>query len=233
MGRSRTAGLAGAVALGAMSILAGVGAPSAAAQPCPDVEVVFARGTSEPTGVGGVGRAFVDALRAQAGSKTVGVYAVNYPAANNFRDRPAFARTVTDGVRDETERLRSMSVRCPQTRLVLGGYSQGAVVTEFATSDRVPGGVPATVAPKPLPPDVADHVAAVVLFGAPEGQFLVKYGVPAVSVGPRYTHKTVELCAAGDSVCEGVPKGGPNPAHSLYPVNGMVNAGARYAAGRL
>ncbi|WP_235626987.1 cutinase family protein, partial [Mycobacterium tuberculosis] len=30
---------------------------------CPDVEVVFARGTGEPPGVGGIGEDFIDALR--------------------------------------------------------------------------------------------------------------------------------------------------------------------------
>ena len=40
-------------ALGAWATLIGVGAPAATAQPCPDVEVVFARGTGEPPGVGG------------------------------------------------------------------------------------------------------------------------------------------------------------------------------------
>ena len=33
--------------------------PVASAQPCPDIEVVFARGTAEPPGVGGTGQAFV------------------------------------------------------------------------------------------------------------------------------------------------------------------------------
>ena len=49
---------------------------------------------SEGVGVGGVGQAFVDAVRAQAAGRTVGVYAVNYPAADNFSDRTAFAGTV-------------------------------------------------------------------------------------------------------------------------------------------
>ncbi|QZT62742.1 cutinase family protein [Mycolicibacterium austroafricanum] len=233
MKMSRVAGIAGAVALGACSAMTGLGVPSAAAQPCPDVEVVFARGTSEPPGVGGVGQAFVDALRAQAAPRTVGVYAVNYPAANNFTDRAAFAGTVIDGVRDASNRLQAMSVNCPNTRLVLGGFSQGAVVSGFTTSDTVPNSVPAAVAPTPLPPTVADHVAAVVLFGAPSGPFMEKYGAPAVTVGPLYSDRTVELCAAGDSICDGAPNGGPNLAHALYPVNGMVGQGAGYAAGRL
>ena len=40
-----------------------MGAPSAAAAPCPDVDVVFARGTDEPPGVGVVGQTFIDAFR--------------------------------------------------------------------------------------------------------------------------------------------------------------------------
>jgi len=35
--------------------------PSASAQPCPDTQVVFARGTGEEPGVGPTGQAFVDA----------------------------------------------------------------------------------------------------------------------------------------------------------------------------
>jgi cutinase len=34
--------------------------PTATADPCPDVEVVFARGTTEPPGVGGVGVAYAE-----------------------------------------------------------------------------------------------------------------------------------------------------------------------------
>jgi hypothetical protein len=40
---------------------------TAAAQPCPDVEAVFARGTGEPPGVGGIGEPFVDSLRSAIG----------------------------------------------------------------------------------------------------------------------------------------------------------------------
>ena len=43
-------------------------APSALAQPCPDVEVVFARGTTEAPGLGPTGEAFVDSLRSRIGA---------------------------------------------------------------------------------------------------------------------------------------------------------------------
>jgi cutinase len=39
------------------------------AAPCPDVEVVSARATTEPPGVGQVGQAFVDSLRSHVGAR--------------------------------------------------------------------------------------------------------------------------------------------------------------------
>ena len=77
--RGISAGLGVATAATAAVLSAPFGASVASAEPCPDVEVVFARGTGEQAGVGGVGQAFVDAVRAQAGGRSVGVYAVNYP----------------------------------------------------------------------------------------------------------------------------------------------------------
>ncbi|MDT5129115.1 MAG: cutinase, partial [Mycobacterium sp.] len=96
----RIAGFLGATVVAVGAVLLGAAVPSTSAQPCPDVEVVFARGTGEPPGVGGVGQAFVDSVRAQSGGRSVDVYAVNYPASSDFADRLAFAGTVVDGIRD-------------------------------------------------------------------------------------------------------------------------------------
>jgi len=221
------------VALGAWATLIGVAAPTAAAQPCPDVEVVFARGTGEPPGVGGIGQAFVDAVRAQAGPKTVGVYAVNYPAGDNFADRMGFVSTVVEGIRDAGNHVQAVAANCPSTKMILGGYSQGAVVSGFVTSAEVPAGVPVESVPQPMPPEVADHVAAVVLFATPSADFLSQFGAPAVTIGPLYEPKTLQLCDRGDSICAGAPGGGPNLAHVMYAMNGSVNEGATFAVGRL
>lgn len=220
-------------AIVAGSGLALVAAPSASAAPCPDIEVIFARGTDEPPGVGGVGQAFVDSVRADAGGKSVGVYAVDYPAASNFSAGVEFARTVVDGIRDEADHIQATAANCPDTQMILGGYSQGAVVTGFATASDVPDGVPAELVPAPMPPAIADHVAAVVLFGKPSAEFLRPYNAPAVNVGPLYAPKTLELCDPGDTICSGTPDGGPTIAHVLYPVNGMTAQGADYATSRL
>ncbi|CAN5670999.1 hypothetical protein BH10ACT9_BH10ACT9_04950 [soil metagenome] len=100
------------------------------------------------------------------------------------------------------------------------------------TSDVVPSGVPADLVPAPLPSDSAAHVDAVVLFGKPSGEFLQRYSAPVVTIGPEFAEKTLELCAPGDTICEGVFGGGPTVAHALYPVNGMVGQGAAYAVAR-
>jgi hypothetical protein len=210
--------------------------PSASAQPCPDIEIVFARGTSEAPGVGGIGQAFVDSLRSQVGGRDVAVYPVNYQAASNFNDRIEFARTVVDGIRDAGTHVESMAANCPNTRMVLGGYSQGAVVAGYVTSAVIPEGIPAEFRPfipNPMPPQVADHVAAVVLFGRPSDQFMRDIGAPPVVIGPAYAAKTLNLCIADDTICNGAPVGGPSVGHALYAVNGMVNQGAAYAEARL
>jgi cutinase len=122
--------------------LLGTAAPPALAQPCPDVEVVFARGTDEPPGVGGIGQGFVDALRAKAGARSVDAYAVNYAASDDFGDPLQFALSVIDGIRDASNHIQATIADCPNARIVLGGFSQGAAVAGFVTSPDVPPGVP-------------------------------------------------------------------------------------------
>ena len=222
-----------ALAAAATLLASPIAAPAASAAPCPDVEVIFARGTGEPPGVGGVGQAFVDALRSRVGNKTVDVYPVDYAASSDFSGGIAFAETVVAGIRDEGDHIQATAANCPATKMVLGGYSQGAAVTGFTTADAPPPGVPAIALPAPLPPAVADHVAAVALFGTPSPQFLESYGAPAITLGARYAPKTTEQCAQGDTICDGTPNATPTVAHTLYPVNGMVAAAADYAADRV
>ncbi len=56
----------------------------------------------------------------------------------------------------------------------------------FVTSAAGPDGVPAEFVPAPMPPEVADHVAAVALFGKPSAEFMRQYGAPPIAIGPLY-----------------------------------------------
>ncbi|WP_197520721.1 cutinase family protein [Mycobacterium sp. E2238] len=227
----RLPALVGLAALTAGALVSSAPSPSASADPCPDVEVVFARGSGEPPGIGGIGGSFVDALRSQIGPRSLSVYAVNYPASTDF-SAPDFPQTVVDGIRDASSHVEATAKNCPNTREVLGGYSQGAALAGYVTSAAVPPGVPASAVPPPMPPDVANHVAAVTLFGTPSGDFLQKYHAPPLAIGPLYQPKTIELCAQGDPVC-GSGNGNDFAAHTSYGMNGMTGQAANFASSHL
>ena len=201
---------------------------SASAAPCPDVEVTFARGTAEPPGVGGVGQEFIDSLRSQVGARSIGVYPVNYPAGDDI------APSASAGANDAHAHVRSMVANCPNTKLVLGGYSQGAGVIDLITIARAPV---AGLIPDILTADEADHVAAVATFGNPSGRFL---GAPITELSPWYGAKAVDLCAPGDPVCApGALLTLPthdelfSPEHLSYLHSGMPSQAATFVASHL
>jgi cutinase len=210
------------------SVIPTAAAPSASAVPCPDTQLVFARGTGEEPGVGPTGQAFVDAMRARLGGRSMDVYPVNYPASDQWS-------TGLDGIRDAGSHVVSEAAACPNTKMVLGGYSQGAAVIGFVTSPAVPDSIPADVdpatLPKPLDPAVADHVAAVVLFGTPNVRAMDFLGQPQLVIGPLYQAKTIKVCATEDPVCS---DGMNFAAHDSYVDDGSVIAqGADFAASHL
>lgn len=202
-----------------------VAARAAAAPPaCPDIEIVFARGTFEAPGIGATGQAFVDALTPLLGGASVDVYPVNYPASLDFQ-------AAANGITDASNRIQYIANTCPATKIVLGGYSQGAAVAGYTTFDAVPAGL--TLPPGlagPMPPTVAPHVAAVALFGTPDNWFLdlVDRNAPPITVGPLYAAKTIQLCAPGHPVC--APGGLDRAAHSAYKSNGMALQAADFVA---
>jgi cutinase len=202
-------------------------APASAA-PCPDVDVTFARGTNEPPGVGGVGQAFTDSLRSQVGGRSVAVYAVNYPAGDDF------APSASAGAVDVHAHVTSMLANCPNTKLVLGGYSLGAMAIDLATIARMSiAGLIRDI----LTADEAAHVAALATFGNPSDRYL---GGPISEVSPWYGAKAIDLCAPGDPVC--TPGGALalpshdelfSPVHLSYQGSGMPSQAAAFVASHL
>ena len=188
------------------------GTATAKADGCPDIEVVFARGTDEPAGLGRVGQSFVDSLRGRVGNRSVGAYAVNYPATYDFL-------AAAGGANDASGHIQWMIDNCPNTRLVLGGYSQGAAVIDIIAAIPVPGiGFNA-----PLPPNAPDHVAAIAVFGNPTA----KLGLPLTS-SPVWGGKAIDLCNAGDPVCS---DGNSVAAHRNYGPAGLASQAAGFVAG--
>jgi len=211
----------------AMPLTASTLIAPASAAPCPDVEVTFARGTGEPPGVGGVGQAFVDSLRNQVGGRSLAVYPVNYPATDDWPP------SASAGGSDASAHVQSMVANCPNTKLVLGGYSQGAMVIDLVTIARasVAGFQAAT-----LSADDAAHVAAVADFGNPTDRYL---GGPVSEISPWYGAKAIDLCAPGDPICSPGPLALPtpdetsSPAHHAYQQSQMPGQAASFVAGHL
>ena len=185
---------------------------TASADDCPDIEVVFARGTNDSPGLGNVGGAFVDALRGKVGGRSVGAYAVNYPASFDFL-------AAAGGANDASAHIQYMVDNCPNTRLVLGGYSQGAAVIDVISA--VP--IPAVGFDNPLPPNAPDHVAAIAVFGNPSA----KLGLP-LTVSPVWGGRAIDLCNANDAVCQ--TDGENMAAHRAY-AGGPTNQAADFVAG--
>lgn len=194
-------------------------APAQSAE-CPDVELVFARGTSEPQGLGRVGRALSDQLAASLGGRSLGVYAVNYPASYDFL-------AAADGAADATNRIAAVSQTCPNTRFILGGYSQGAAVMDMLLGIPPLGEKVGDVgSAPPMPQSLASKVAAVAVFGNPA----TKFGNPASVALPPFAGKVIDLCNPGDPICSQ----GRNPlAHVSYEKTDLVSQAVGFVSGLL
>lgn len=181
---------------------------------CSDVELVFARGTGEPQGLGILGRPLAQQLAAELPGRTVSSFAVVYAAARN-------QASAGPGATNMTQRIVSVAGSCPETRFVIGGYSQGASVTDIAMGIRGAG-----TSGQAIPAALTDRVAAVVVFGNPLG--LQRRTIAGSS--PVFGPKAKEFCATGDPVCGG---GRNFAAHLAYARNGNVGQAAEFAAGKI
>ncbi|KAA1249071.1 cutinase family protein, partial [Mycobacterium simiae] len=179
-------------------------------------EVTFARGTGEPPGIGQVGEAFVDSLRQQSG-KSIGVYAVNY-AASRLQLHGG------DGANDVIARVRSMASSCPNTRLVLGGYSQGADVIDIVAGVPLAG----ITFGNSLPPEYADSIAAVAVFGNVANRSGGSLATQSALLGA----KAIDLCNPSDPICHAGP-GNEWSGHTEGYVPTYTTQAARFVAAKL
>jgi cutinase len=211
--RSRTVAIT-LVAAG-VAALAGAVVPAGPAQAaCSDVELVFARGTGEPAGLGILGAPLARGLAAALPGKSVSTYAVDYAAASN-------QRSAGPGATDMTNHVVATAASCANTQFVLGGYSQGASVTDIAIGIRTTLGTGSTI-----PTSLAGRVAAVVVFGNPLG--ISRQTIAGSSA--LYGAKAKEFCAAGDPVCG---NGNNFAAHLSYARNGDLTTAAQFAASKV
>ena len=112
-------------------------------------------------------------------------------------------------------------------------YSQGAFVIDLITA------IPLSITgfnPAPMPPEIANRVAAVAVFRNPSA----RYVGPATAVSPLYGRKAIDLCNSGYRVC--TRGGGMSPPqrdemfsrpHVQYLQSGMPSQAAAFAVRHL
>ena len=209
----------------AMAVTTPAISKAAADGQCADVEVIFARGTMEPPGPGTVGQQFSDALTSRLGGNSVDVYPVNYPASLNFSQ-------AGDGVADAANRVIDIVNTCPATKIVLGGYSQGAAIAAYITSDSVPARL--------RTPRGHHRPFATQRRPARRGRHPVRQALQRVSQPDRPRRPADQHRAAlrtqdarpvhtQDPVCSS-GQGFSPAAHSAYKTNGMTDQAADFAA---
>ncbi|RMZ38995.1 cutinase [Aspergillus flavus] len=137
---------------------------------CQELTFIFARGTSEMGNMGSVvGPPVAKQLASLTGNK-VTVQGVDYPA-----DAAGNANMGASGGPKMAELIQQAKKQCPNTKVVVGGYSQGAMVVHNAASKVG-----------------ADAISGAVLFGDP---------FKTQGVGQLASNKVKEFCASGDPVC--------------------------------
>lgn len=213
---------AGAVVAG----LTGVGMGTASATPgCGDYHWIGAAGSGQRDaaglnsngGMGGVVFQSYSQLRDElaASGKTLTAEAVQYRAApvpvdGGLGGWMDFMDSVEEGKEAAAEQIDAFSERCPSTKLVLAGYSQGAMVMHrnladlqddprvaaallIADGDRLPGDTTLNLGSTAYVPGEGKGVAQ-------EHSFLAS--APTSPLEPLLGARTISVCDTGDPVCD-------------------------------
>ncbi|PNY28395.1 Cutinase [Tolypocladium capitatum] len=193
----------GLITAGERTVAIVFGIPSSENDACGDVTVLWARGTCDPGNVGVLTAPwFFKALDSvvRASGRSLGVQGLDYPASvegyltgseGPGQDLLVLLVPYTYMYRrgrvltcphNSADLVRNTVAECPDTKLVLGGYSQGGMVVHNAAAD--------------LDAGTMSKVSAVVIFGDP-------YSAQAVANIDASRVKII--CHGGDNICDNGP----------------------------
>jgi hypothetical protein len=206
--------------------LAGLANGTAAAAPaCSDFHWIGAAGSGQRDGAGltangGMGDVVYQSyqqLRADlaADGRTITAEAVQYPAApvpleGGIGGWLDFMSSVDDGTDAAAEQFEAFTKKCPDTKVVLAGYSQGAMVIHrnlhdladdphvaaallIADGDRLPVDTTVNMGSTAIVPGAGKGVAQ-------EHSFLAS--TDTSKLPPEIGARTISICDVGDPVCD-------------------------------
>ncbi|EKG18199.1 Cutinase [Macrophomina phaseolina MS6] len=192
---------------------------------CAAVHILIARGTTEeyPGDMGSLANLII------ANNGDADYENIIYPATFDY------ISSTRQGMSATMNQLTAYVEACPDSKIVLLGYSQGAHVTGDALSGG--GGSGLGAATDPVSTDIGEHVAAAVWYGDPRhvaGQSYNEGTATRSGLYPRtaaqlailnqyYADKIRSYCDDGDPFCAG---GTSVSVHGEYPENYDAEAAA-------
>ena len=150
---------------------------------CRNVTFIFARGSTEVGNIGNdVSGPLSLALKAKYGDSFIATQGVDYPASllTNLLPKGCSPKGIAHMAGD----IQLAATQCPDSQIIVGGYSQGAACTHAAV--------------KMLDPATISHIIAAVTFG--DTKRLQSGG----KISPIDPARTKIFCAKGDLVCDGL-----------------------------
>ncbi|KAL2263969.1 hypothetical protein VTK26DRAFT_3963 [Humicola hyalothermophila] len=143
---------------------------------CPEIHIFGARETTVPPGYGTAGQV-VDLIKSAFPGATS--EAINYPACGGQASCGGIqygdsARQGTDAV---ASAVNSFNQRCPNTQIVLVGYSQGGQIMDNAVCGGPDQGSGITSTTPPISASALNQIKAVILMGSPRYVAGLSYNV--------------------------------------------------------
>ncbi|KAI1853150.1 hypothetical protein JX266_001856 [Neoarthrinium moseri] len=185
---------------------------------CPAIHVFGARETTAPPGFGSSQLVVRMITTANSGATSE---AIIYPASSD----PSYAISVSAGIEAVTKQATAFHQQCPESRIVMVGYSQGAQIMDDAFCGG-PDGTSLNTTMSLVPKEVGNMVAAIIMMGNPRHVdglpfnvgTAVEGGFAARPVGfqcPAYASIIQSYCDATDPFCS---KGVDAASHQAYPM---------------
>ncbi|KAF1918581.1 cutinase-domain-containing protein [Ampelomyces quisqualis] len=167
---------------------------SGSSSSCPKAILVYARGSTEMGNLGTLGGPLGNALKNKYSAAQVWVQGVGGPYTATLSANTLPRGSTPAAIAEMGRLLNLASTKCPNSKIVAGGYSQGAALAAAAISD--------------LDATVRNKVVGTVLFGYTKNQ----QNAGAI---PKYPSSNLKVfCETGDLVCEGTLI--ITPAHLTY-----------------
>jgi acetylxylan esterase len=204
-----------------------------AATTCADVAIITARASTEAAGEGITGAAVTQIINTS--NQNISRASVAYPATlNNYNS------SSLQGINALKSQLTAEVQNCPNEKIVLAGYSQGAhVVLDVLGGGQ--GGSLGTATP-PIAANISSHVTAVITFGDPRHVTNQAFDLGSSNRNGRFPRSNAQLqtlggfasrihawCDANDTFCA---SGSSTQVHLTY-LNRYQNAAASFVLGKI